>query len=47
MKVTETIGILKASVIDGLLTTTKADAILQKMVEKGFYSPIRSMVDIT
>jgi len=45
--VTGTIGILKASVIDGLLTTAKADEILQKMVEKGFYSPIRSMADIT
>ena len=45
--VTGTIGILKASVIDGLLTTANADEILQKMVEKGFYSPIRSMADIT
>jgi len=32
---------------DVLLTTAKADEILQKMVEKGFYSPIRSMADIT
>ncbi|MDL1962632.1 MAG: hypothetical protein LWX01_13260 [Deltaproteobacteria bacterium] len=45
--VTGTIGILKASIIDGLLTTTKADEILQKMVGKGFYSPIRSMAGIT
>jgi len=45
--VTGTIGILKASVIDGLLAINKADKILQKMVVKGFYSPIRSMADIT
>ena len=45
--ITGTIGILKASVIDGLLTTAKADEILQKMIEKGFYSSVRSMADIT
>jgi|AntAceMinimDraft_9_1070365.scaffolds.fasta_scaffold09570_3 predicted nucleic acid-binding protein len=45
--VTGTIGILKTSVIGGLLTTAKADKILPKMVEKGFYSPVRSMADIT
>ena len=45
--ITGTIGILKASVTDGLLTAAKADEILQKMIEKGFYSSVRSMADIT
>jgi predicted nucleic acid-binding protein len=43
---TGTIGILKASVLDGHLTLDQADKVLSKMIEAGFYSPIRSMADI-
>ncbi|VAX05546.1 hypothetical protein MNBD_GAMMA26-1607 [hydrothermal vent metagenome] len=45
--VTGTIGILKASVMEGALSCTDADTILRKMVEMGFYSPVMSISDIT
>ncbi len=44
--VTGTIGILKASVLDGEIPLDRADDILQKMIETGFYSPIRGIADI-
>lgn len=43
---TGTIGILKASVLDGHLKLDQADKILSKMTDAGFYSPLRSIVDI-
>ena len=44
--VTGTIGILKASVLDGHLKLDQADTILSKMTDAGFYSPLRSIADI-
>jgi predicted nucleic acid-binding protein len=44
--VTGTIGILKASVLDGQLELDQADTILAKMTHAGFYSPLRSIADI-
>ena len=41
-----TLGILKASVLDGHLKLDQADKILSKMTDAGFYSPLRSIVDI-
>ena len=43
---TGTVGILKASLADGHLSLPQADEILHKMIEAGFYSPIRSLADI-
>jgi predicted nucleic acid-binding protein len=44
--VTGTIGILKASVLDGQLELNQADKVLSKMTAAGFYSPIRSIACI-
>lgn len=44
--VTGTVGILKASVLDGSISLAAADESLRKMIEAGFYSPVRSIVDI-
>ena len=44
--VTGTVGILKASVLDGQIPLDRADDILQKMISAGFYSPIRNIADI-
>ena len=46
LPVTGTIGILKASVLDGHLKLDQADNILSKMTDAGFYSPLRSIADI-
>jgi len=43
---TGTVGILKASLLDGRLSLPRADEILTKMIDAGFYSPIRSLADI-
>ena len=43
---TGTVGILKASLLDDHLSLSRADEILHKMIEAGFYSPIRSLADI-
>jgi predicted nucleic acid-binding protein len=43
---TGTVGILKASLLDGHLSLSLADEILYTMIEAGFYSPIRSLADI-
>ena len=44
--VTGTVGILKASLLDGSITRNQADDILQKMIRSGFYSPVRNIGDI-
>lgn len=44
--VTGTVGILKASVSEGNLSLVQADESLHKMIEAGFYAPIRSLADI-
>lgn len=46
IRVTGTVGILKASFLDGHISMTQADSIHKKMVEAGFYSPVRSIADI-
>jgi len=46
ISVTGTVGILKASVLDGQILLDRADDILQKMIAAGFYSPIRNIADI-
>ena len=43
---TGTIGILKASVLDGHLKLDQADKVLSKMTDAGYYSPLRSLADI-
>jgi predicted nucleic acid-binding protein len=43
---TGTLGILKASLEDGHLSLALADEILHKMIEAGFYSPIRNFAGI-
>lgn len=44
--VTGTIGILKASVQDGLLTLNQANEVLTNMITSGFYSPVNSITAI-
>ena len=44
--VTGTVGILKASVLDGQIPLDQADDILQKMIKAGYYSLLRSISDI-
>ncbi len=44
--VTGTIGILKACVLDSTMSLEEADNILEKMIFKGFYSPVKSITDI-
>ena len=44
--ITGTIGILKASLLEGFINRKQANDILQKMIRSGFYSPIRRIVDI-
>jgi predicted nucleic acid-binding protein len=44
--VTGTIGILKASVLDGHLKLDQADEVLSKMRDVGYHSPLRSLADI-
>lgn len=43
VKCTGTIGILKASCRDNLLTPQEADAVLQTMVDAGYFSPVRNI----
>jgi len=43
---TGTIGILKACVIDGTINISQADICINKMIEQGFYSPVRSISEI-
>lgn len=44
---TGTIGILKASVSEDLLSVGQADIYLDRMIRLGFYSPVRSISEIT
>jgi predicted nucleic acid-binding protein len=44
---TGTIGILKASVSEGRLSPDQADIYLDRMIRQGFYSPVRSISEIT
>lgn len=44
---TGTIGILKTCVIDGTINLNQADIYLDKMIKHGFYSPVRSISEIT
>ena len=44
---TGTIGILKASVSEGRLSADQADLYLNRMIRQGFYSPVRSISEIT
>ena len=46
ISVTGTVGILKASLLDGTINRNQADDILKKMIKSGFYSPVRSINDI-
>jgi predicted nucleic acid-binding protein len=46
ISVTGTVGILKASVLDGHISLEQADESLRKMIKAGFYSPVSSIVDI-
>lgn len=41
--VTGTIGIIKASLLDGRITASEANNILHKMTSFGFYSPVRKI----
>ena len=43
---TGTIGILKACCRDGTLALAEADAVLQGMVDAGFYAPVRRLSDL-
>lgn len=43
---TGTIGILKGSVKDKLISVQEADSILKKMIKSGFYSPVNSISQI-
>lgn len=44
--VTGTIGILKASCVDGTIRADEADAVLQDMVAAGYHSPVRRISDL-
>ncbi len=44
--VTGTVGILKALCIDRTITSEEADAVLNRMVGAGFYSPVRRISDL-
>jgi len=46
ISLTGTVGILKAAIIDEQVTLSLANEIHQKMVDSGFYSPIRNLADI-
>ena len=41
-----TVGILKASLLEGSMNRDQADDILKRMVNSGFYYPVRSIGDI-
>lgn len=45
--VTGTIGIIKANLLDGRISASQANIILQKMTDFGFYSPVRKIDDLT
>ena len=43
---TGTIGILKACARDGMLAAEAADAILESMIDAGYFSPVRRISDL-
>lgn len=43
---TGTVGLLLAFCRDGDIDASKADAILERMVERGFYSPVKSIASL-
>lgn len=43
---TGTVGILKACVQEGLLEGGDADAVLQSMIDHGYYAPVRRISDL-
>jgi len=43
IKVTGTIGILKALTLEQTLSPEEADSVLQDMIDAGYYSPVRSI----
>jgi len=43
---TGTVGILKASVLSGLLDPAEEDDVLSAMINAGFYSPVQAISDI-
>lgn len=46
VKFTGTIGILKACCIDMVLSEDEADAILESMIDAGYYSPVKRIGDL-
>jgi predicted nucleic acid-binding protein len=46
IKVTGTIGILKAACLDKQLQASEADRILREMIDQGFYSPVSRITDL-
>ncbi len=46
IRITGTIGILKAAVSDGQFLISQADDSLAKMIDEGFYSPVNSISQI-
>lgn len=46
VKLTGTIGILKKAVRSGTLNLAEGNLFLAKMMEKGFYSPVKSLIKI-
>ncbi len=44
--VTGTIGILKVLCVDRTITSEEAEAVLARMVDAGFYSPVRRVSDL-
>ncbi|MFA6293407.1 MAG: hypothetical protein WC637_16600 [Victivallales bacterium] len=46
IRITGTVGILKAAVSSGQLLLSQADDILAKMIAEGFYSPVNSISQI-
>lgn len=44
--VTGTVGILKASVLQGLIRSSTADEHLERMIKAGFYSPVSKISEI-
>ena len=46
LAVTGTIGILKASVADGSLLLNEAEGMHTRMVDAGFYSPVKHLADL-
>ena len=46
IKVSGTIGLLVLGVKKGILTLEEGNGLLEKMIEKGFYSPVKSLEEV-